>query len=40
MPDFPGESLQNWVPVFERMLGQNDRDLQHILDSLRLTGWN
>lgn len=40
MPDFPGERLENWVPVFERMLGKDDQDLQHLLDSLELSGWN
>ena len=40
MPDFPGERLQDWVPIFERMLGKTDQDLQHLLDSLELSGWN
>lgn len=40
MPDFPGERLVDWVPVFKRMLVLNDpAELDQFLDSLRLAGW-
>lgn len=40
MPEFPGNSLEDWVPLFGRMLDYEDAaDLDHLMDSLRLAGW-
>ena len=40
MPDFPGERLEAWLPVFERMLGSpGDQAMTHLVESLELAGW-
>ena len=40
MPNYPGDSLDSWAPIVSRMLDYEDAaDLQHLLDSLRRSGW-
>lgn len=40
MPRFPGERLADWEPLLERMYSPgNAADMEHVLDSLRLSGW-
>ena len=40
MPQFPGERLDDWLPILERMFCPRDAaEMQHVLDSLRLSGW-
>jgi TolB-like protein len=40
MPHHPGERLEDWAPVFARMLGNPEAaDLDHVLESMRLIGW-
>jgi TolB-like protein/Tfp pilus assembly protein PilF len=41
MPHFPGERLEDWTQIFERMYTAEDPAyLEHFLDSLRLGGWD
>jgi len=41
MPNYPGDSLQDWQPIFDRILGARDEALmQHYVESLRLAGWH
>ena len=41
MPHFPGERLADWEPFLERMYMPRDAaDMQLVLDSLRLSGWD
>ena len=40
MSDFPGERLEAWLPIFERMLGSpGDEAMAHLVESLELAGW-
>ena len=40
MPDYPGEQLDAWLPIFDRMLGSpGEEAIGHLIESLRLTGW-
>jgi TolB-like protein len=40
MPNYPGESLDDLIPIFSRMLGNIDNnELEYVLDSMRLIGW-
>ncbi|MGI9219943.1 MAG: winged helix-turn-helix domain-containing protein [Woeseiaceae bacterium] len=40
MPNYPGEILDDWKPVFQRMLTYSDRaELDRIFEGLRLAGW-
>lgn len=40
MPGFPGRDLEQWIPVFDRMLDyKNADDLEHLIEGLRMAGW-
>jgi TolB-like protein len=41
MPNYPGDALDSWTPIFSRMLGNViDEELEYVLESLRLAGWD
>jgi pentatricopeptide repeat protein len=40
MPNYPGEQLDNWMPIFGRMLSTTDPTvLLELRESLELCGW-
>ena len=41
IPAYPGDTLDEWLPIITRVLGQDEgAQLEHLLDSLRMAGWD
>ena len=40
MPNYPGPGLEDWREIIIRMRGNpDDAEIDHVMESLRLAGW-
>ena len=40
MPNYPGDRLEDWQPIINRMRGDPSREeFEHVIEGLRLAGW-